>query len=142
MDKNECARRLKTELAFRMLNCGRTDLLSSALQLLPANHGINTINDSGLTVLMQACIGGDEAVVQILLDAGANVNVETPAAPNNGNNNNCHVNPETQHWTALTYATIHGHVSIAKLLLEKGANVEGMSLHSLIRSSIFFSNFI
>ena len=34
-------------------------------------------------------------------------------------------NPETQHWTALTYATIHGHASIIRLLLEKGANVEG-----------------
>ncbi len=131
MDKNECTRRLKIELAFRMLSCGRTDLLSNALQLLPTNYGINTINDSGLTILMQSCISGDQPIVQMLIESGVNVNIETPIAPiNNSSNNrfsNCHIISETQHWTALNYATIHGHIDIAKALLENGANVEGMS---------------
>lgn len=32
---------------------------------------------------------------------------------------------ENQHWTALTYAALQGNISIAKLLLERGAHVEG-----------------
>ncbi|KAJ8675265.1 hypothetical protein QAD02_011051 [Eretmocerus hayati] len=32
---------------------------------------------------------------------------------------------ETQHWTALTYAALLGHCGIARLLLERGAIVEG-----------------
>lgn len=35
------------------------------------------------------------------------------------------VNGETQHWTALTYAAALGHTRCARLLLERGANVEG-----------------
>lgn len=30
-----------------------------------------------------------------------------------------------QHWTALTYAALQGNVAIAKLLLDRGAHVEG-----------------
>ncbi|XP_054719249.1 ankyrin repeat and BTB/POZ domain-containing protein 2-like [Uloborus diversus] len=116
----ECARMLKVELGFRMLASGRTDLVPHALQLLPTSH-VNTFNEQGLTPLMVACIRGDEAMVHVLLDAGADVDVETPAP----GTSYPYVNPETQHWTALTYATTHGHLSVIKLLLEKGANVEG-----------------
>ncbi|XP_042902345.1 ankyrin repeat and BTB/POZ domain-containing protein 2 [Parasteatoda tepidariorum] len=119
-DDPECARMLKVELAFRMLASGRTDLVPHALQLLPPSH-VNTFNEQGLSPLMVACIRGDEAMVHILLDAGADVDLETPAS---SSAYPC-VNPETQHWTALTYATTHGHLSVIKLLLEKGANVEG-----------------
>lgn len=35
------------------------------------------------------------------------------------------VQAENQHWTALTYAALQGNIAIAKLLLERGANVEG-----------------
>ncbi|XP_008547704.2 ankyrin repeat and BTB/POZ domain-containing protein 3 [Microplitis demolitor] len=34
-------------------------------------------------------------------------------------------NAETQHWTALTYTAILGHCNIARILLERGAAVEG-----------------
>ncbi|KAF8792334.1 ankyrin repeat and BTB/POZ domain-containing protein 2-like [Argiope bruennichi] len=121
-DRLHCCQRsddlLKAELAFRMLGSGRTDLVPHALQLLP--H-VDTFNEHGLTPLMAACIRGDEAMVHMLLDAGADVDIETPA-PSNAYP--C-VNPETQHWTALTYATTHGQLPVIKLLLEKGANVEG-----------------
>ena len=43
--KNDCARRLKTELAFRMLLSGRTDLVPSAISLLPSATGLNTVNE-------------------------------------------------------------------------------------------------
>lgn len=34
-------------------------------------------------------------------------------------------NSETQHWTALTYTALLGHCNIARILLERGAHVEG-----------------
>ncbi|XP_037071069.1 ankyrin repeat and BTB/POZ domain-containing protein 2-like [Pollicipes pollicipes] len=124
MDEAECARKFKIDLAFRMLSCGRTDLVPHALQLLPSTKGqlqVNTVNESGLSPLMLACIRGDEAMVRLLLDSGSDLDAETPPlSPTHPT-----ANPETQHWTALTYATIHGHASIIRLLLEKGANVEG-----------------
>lgn len=35
------------------------------------------------------------------------------------------VNGENQHWTALTYAAAKGHLRCARILLERGASVEG-----------------
>lgn len=35
------------------------------------------------------------------------------------------VQPEMQYWTALTYTALQGNVAIAKLLLDRGAHVEG-----------------
>ncbi|CAG2171457.1 unnamed protein product [Oppiella nova] len=129
LDASECLRRLKVELAFRMLSCGRPDVLTHALQLLPHNTGINTVDDSGLTALMRACIAGDIRLVRVLCDANCDVNVETPAPPTHKNRerygSNGHVMAETQHWTALCYACIHGHREIVNILLDMGANVEG-----------------
>lgn len=65
--------------------------------------------------------------LQALLDAGASLDVETPAS---GNPLYAAVNGEVQHWTALTYAAARGHVKCARLLLERGAGVEGGAQHS------------
>lgn len=60
-------------------------------------------------------------VAKALLDAGAGVDIETPPS------SAAHpaVNGETQHWTALTHAAAKGHCKCARILLERGANVEG-----------------
>jgi hypothetical protein len=39
-DEVECVRRLKSELAFKMLRSGHSDLIPHALQLLPSNKVI------------------------------------------------------------------------------------------------------
>jgi hypothetical protein len=46
-----------------------------------------------------------------LLEAGADPDIETPA---NGQNFP-HANNETQHWTALTFASLMGNGSIGKV---------------------------
>lgn len=74
---------------------------------------------------MLAAIRGDEALAKVLLDAGADVDAETPTIAGAQIHPGAYPNPETQHWTALTYAAIQGQLNIAKLLLERGANVEG-----------------
>ncbi|XP_066592813.1 ankyrin repeat and BTB/POZ domain-containing protein 2 isoform X2 [Prorops nasuta] len=181
IDDNEYIRLLTMDMAFKMLTSGRKDMISQALPLLPATK-INTVNDNGYTALMLSTINGDERAVGALLDAGADLNIESPApvanqasiTPNsknlslsgqlsngrnssgpspvsampnrnisstssspatmqyNGNNipsgNYCTANgfnAETQHWTALTYAALLGHCNIVRILLERGATVEG-----------------
>uniref|UniRef100_A0A8C6VXP2 BTB (POZ) domain containing 11a n=2 Tax=Nothobranchius furzeri TaxID=105023 RepID=A0A8C6VXP2_NOTFU len=101
------------DLGFRMLNCGRTDLVKQAVNLLGPD-GINSMSEQGMTPLMYSCVRGDEAMVQMLLDAGADINSEHPS-----------VYPETRQATPLTFAVLHGHVPVVQLLLDNRANVEG-----------------
>jgi len=81
------------------------------------------MNHQGLTALMLASIRNDETAIQMLLDSGANPNIEVPAV---GQVASCPaIHPETQHWTALTFAACRGSYQALRVLLERGAKVEG-----------------
>lgn len=101
---------------------GRSDLIVQASALLPSSSRYNTLNHCGLTVLMIAAIRDDTATIEMLLDCGADANVEVPSI---GLSACPAIHPETQHWTALTFAACRGNHDSVKLLLERGARVEG-----------------
>lgn len=98
-------------------------MIHQAGKLLASGTRYNAINTYGMTVLMIACLRNDENVIQQLLDCNVDPNVRVPLI---GSNPNCpNIHPDTQHWTAITFAACKGNYHAVRLLLEHGANVEG-----------------
>ena len=64
------------------------------------------------TALMQAIWKGRTSIVDLLLQSGANVNVQ-----------------DDEKWTCLSIASFDGHLEIAQLLLDKGANYNTMDMN-------------
>ncbi|XP_060530713.1 ankyrin repeat and BTB/POZ domain-containing protein 2 [Cylas formicarius] len=121
-DHLEATKQIQIELAFRLMLTGRPELIQQSAALLPSSTKLDTLNPQGHTALMLAAIHNDDVALIALLDAGAALDVETPPPMPPLYSA---VNGENQHWTALTYAAAKGYTLCARILLERGANVEG-----------------
>ncbi|XP_059059495.1 ankyrin repeat and BTB/POZ domain-containing protein 2 [Achroia grisella] len=136
-------------LAQRALLSGRAELVGGVRPLLPP-AGIDATDAAGLTALMKAALAGDDQIVAMLLEAGADPNIETggtcaahcamplsPRSPNTQQNAPVYTAP-TAGWTALVYACSGGGgagggggggggsaLECARRLLAAGARVDG-----------------
>ncbi|XP_037934171.1 ankyrin repeat and BTB/POZ domain-containing protein 2-like [Teleopsis dalmanni] len=121
-DTAELGKRATITLAFKLMLTGRAELLAQASNLLPPSTRYDTLNHTGMTALMIASLRNDEIAIQALLDAGCDPNVEVPAI----NQTSCPaVHPDTQHWTAVTFAASRANYLALRMLLERGGKVEG-----------------
>lgn len=75
-------------------------------QMLESGFSANLYNEDGLTALHQCCIDDFEAIVQLLIDAGADVN-------------SC----DSELWTPLHAAATCGHLHLVELLIKHNANL-------------------
>ncbi|KAK8064267.1 hypothetical protein PG996_008919 [Apiospora saccharicola] len=110
-----------------------TGLFYSVKFLLAIGADINALSGAGLTALHAALMAGHKPIVQLLLDKGAAVDIDTylgtalHVASSHGDEstvelileNGAAIDFESHYGTALCEAAHAGHVSIAKLLLEK-----------------------
>uniref|UniRef100_A0A8C9WX43 Ankyrin repeat and BTB domain containing 2 n=1 Tax=Sander lucioperca TaxID=283035 RepID=A0A8C9WX43_SANLU len=123
LDSKAATDKFHLDLGFRMLNCGRTDLIGQAIHLLGPD-GVNSMDDQVLNTCLFVYTGINvsffsstsyEALVQmlidLLLDAGANVE---GAAVRNGQ--------ESTADTPLQLASAAGNYEMVSLLLARGAD--------------------
>ncbi|XP_012267790.2 ankyrin repeat and BTB/POZ domain-containing protein BTBD11 isoform X3 [Athalia rosae] len=98
--------------------------LSSQVSGTPSK---NLLNSSGLKSSPLPKNLGGQAVAITSTKSVNNLNVSSSSG-SSGSNICCTqngFNAETQHWTALTYTALLGNCTIARMLLERGATVEG-----------------
>ncbi|RVE42850.1 hypothetical protein evm_012499 [Chilo suppressalis] len=132
--------RAALSVAQRALLGGRPELLGGVRALLPPAP-LDAPDPAGLTALMKAALAGDDHIVAMLLEAGADPNIECggacgahcalPLSPRSPPAAQPAYTPPTAGWTALVFACAGagsgggGALECARRLLAGGARVDG-----------------
>lgn len=99
----------------RLNGCGFFGLVKIVGVIVDQNVSIEAAGDKHLvTALIIACQLSCEGVTRLLLDRGANANVEATSMKG---------------WTSLMHAAHNGHLDFARMLLDHNANIEAVGLH-------------
>jgi len=132
-----------------------SEVIAKALQGDLTNSDINKLGDLGRTALFYAAIDGDANTIESLLDAGADVDVQTSlgktplmAATYKHNleavklliQRGANINLQDHlGWTALFHAAWNNNEVLAKLLLKREAEYTSPDVHGYSASSIAVS---
>ncbi|CAH0663406.1 unnamed protein product, partial [Chilo suppressalis] len=132
--------RAALSVAQRALLGGRPELLGGVRALLPPAP-LDAPDPAGLTALMKAALAGDDHIVAMLLESGADPNIECggacgahcalPLSPRSPPAAQPAYTPPTAGWTALVFACAGagsgggGALECARRLLAGGARVDG-----------------
>lgn len=92
----------RTALMLAAFN-GHTGVVSA---LLESGAKIDTQDQTGRSALMYASSGANDATVALLVKRGAGVNLTD----------------KEEHWTPLMFAAAEGHIGVARILLDAGAD--------------------
>ncbi|EDW80035.1 uncharacterized protein Dwil_GK12277 [Drosophila willistoni] len=93
-------------------------------QLLGQLKSVNFVDDSGMSLLAHASFKGNAEAVQILLDMGADINLNQHGAD----------------YTPLHFAALSGNVHVCRLLLDAGINPN--SINSVSRTASQMAAFV
>uniref|UniRef100_A0A8C6KI39 Ankyrin repeat and BTB domain containing 2 n=1 Tax=Nothobranchius furzeri TaxID=105023 RepID=A0A8C6KI39_NOTFU len=122
LDAKAASAKFQLDLGFRMLSCGRADLVQRAKWVLGA-EGVNAMDDQGMTPLMFASAAGDEALVQVLVEAGAHLNLQLLLEAGADVEGGALLDgQETSAETPLQLAAAAGNYEMVGLLLSHGAD--------------------
>ncbi|XP_018320574.1 protein phosphatase 1 regulatory inhibitor subunit 16B isoform X2 [Agrilus planipennis] len=89
-----------------LLEAAARNDIEEVKHLLSKGVSPDSCNEDGLTALHQCCIDDNEAMLQLLLEYGANVNSE-----------------DSEKWTPLHAAATCGHLRLVRILIARGANL-------------------
>ena len=94
-------------LNFTLMEAVKGDSFSGVKTLLSLGANVNTKDEDGATPLMWAAAKGYSDVAKLLIEHGANVNVQEKELG----------------FTPLIISVVRGHANVVKLLIEHGADV-------------------
>ncbi|XP_044747546.1 protein phosphatase 1 regulatory inhibitor subunit 16B [Coccinella septempunctata] len=89
-----------------LLEAASRNDIDEVRRLLTKGVSPDSCNEDGLTALHQCCIDNNEAMLNLLLEFGANVNAE-----------------DSEKWTPLHAAATCGFLRLIKILIDNGANL-------------------
>uniref|UniRef100_A0A8D2PT04 Protein phosphatase 1 regulatory subunit 16A n=1 Tax=Zosterops lateralis melanops TaxID=1220523 RepID=A0A8D2PT04_ZOSLA len=92
--------------SVRLLEAAARHDVEEVRQFLESGISPDLCNEDGLTALHQCCIDDSVPLVRLLLDCGADVNAR-----------------DTELWTPLHAAATCGHLGLAQLLIQRGAEL-------------------